>query len=124
MRDSLYAYICGIAKAEGCHVIKVEGIEDHIHILVKVKPSLAPSDFARIIKANSSKWIHEQYPNLKDFSWQSGFSCFSVSESVKNSLVSYIDKQEEHHKRIPFKQELKIFLEKHGIDFDQEHFLD
>jgi putative transposase len=124
IRDSLYAYICGIAKAESCQIIKIGGIENHIHILVKLKPSLATSDFTRKIKANSSKWIHEQYPNLKVFSWQSGFSCFSVSESVKNSLISYIGTQEEHHKRIPFQDELKIFLEKHRIDFDKEHFLD
>ena len=124
IRDSLFSYICGIAKAENCQIIKIGGIEDHIHILIKLKPSLAPSDFVRKIKANSSKWIHEQYPNLKDFSWQSGFSCFSVSESAKESVISYIDKQEEHHKRIPFKDELKIFLKKHGIKFDSEHFLD
>ena len=85
---------------------------------------MAPSDFARIIKANSSKWINEQYSNLKDFSWQSGFSCFSVSESVKDPLIRYINKQENHHKRIPFKDELKIFLKKHEINYDQEHFLD
>ena len=71
-----------------------------------------------------SKWVHENYVNLKDFSWQPGFSCFSVSESAKNAVMKYIEKQEEHHKRISFKDELKMFLEKHDIDFDPNHFLD
>ena len=124
LRPPLYSYICGIGKGEGCQVIKVGGIEDHVHVLVKLKPSLAPSDFARKIKASSSKWIHENHKNLKDFSWQSGFSCFSVSESSKNDVVKYINKQEEHHRRIPFRDELKMFLEKHEIKFDHEHFLD
>jgi putative transposase len=124
IRDPLYSYICGIAKADDCQIIKIGGIEDHIHILTKLKPSMAPSDFARKIKANSSKWIHEQYLNLKDFSWQSGFSCFSVSESGKTDVIEYIDRQEAHHRRIPFRDELKMFLKKHGIEYDPEHFLD
>ena len=124
IRDPLYSYICGIAKVENSQIIKIGGIEDHVHILAKIKPSLAPSDFTRKIKANSSKWIHGNYQNLKDFSWQAGFSCFSVSESGKNDVIRYIDKQEEHHRRMPFRDELKLFLEKHGIKFDQEHYLD
>ena len=74
-------------------------------------------------RASSSKWIHEKYPNLKDFAWQPGFSCFSVSESAKHNVIEYIRKQEEHHKRIPFGDELKKFLEKHGIEFDPKHYL-
>lgn len=124
MRDTLYSYICGIAKTENCQIVKIGGTEDHIHILVNLKPSLAHSDFVRKTKANSSKWIHERYPNLKDFSWQSGFSCFSVSESANESVIKYIKIQEEHHKRTSFKDELKIFFEKHRIEFDAEHFLD
>lgn len=124
MRNILYSYICGIAKAEDCQILKIGGIEDHVHILARLKPSTSSSDFARKIKSNSSKWIHENNQNLKDFSWQAGFSCFSVSESIKNDVIRYIEQQEEHHKRIPFKDELKMFLEKHGIEFDEEHFLD
>jgi len=124
IRKSVYAYLCGIAKTEKCQIIKIGGIEDHIHILVLLKPSLSPSDFARKIKTNSSRWIHENYPKLKDFAWQPGFSCFSVSESAKNSVMKYIENQEEHHKRISFKDELKIFHEKNSINFDVEHYLD
>ncbi|MDD5599417.1 MAG: IS200/IS605 family transposase [Victivallaceae bacterium] len=123
-KTSVYAYLCAIAKTEGAQIIKINGIENHIHILASLKPSSSPSDFLRKIKANSSKWIHEKYPRLRDFAWQPGFSCFSVSESAKNSVIKYIDNQENHHKRISFKEELKIFLEKHKIDFDPEHFLD
>ena len=124
IRDPLYSYICGIAKAENCQIKKIGGTEEHIHILAKLKPSLSLSDFTRKIKSNSSKWIHVKHPNLRDFAWQPGFSCFSVSESAKNAVINYIEKQEEHHNRISFKDELKMYIEKHGIDYDPEHFLD
>ena len=124
IREPLYSYICGIARSEGCPAIKVGGIEDHIHILLKLKPSVSISDIAGKIKANSCKWIHENHADLHDFSWQSGFSCFSVSESSKDDVVRYIESQENHHGRIPFKIELESFLKKHGIAYEPDHFLD
>ncbi|MBU8901938.1 MAG: IS200/IS605 family transposase [Victivallales bacterium] len=124
IREAVYAYLCGIARAEKCQIIRIGGIENHIHILVSLKPSLATSDFTRKIKTNSSRWIHDNYPKLKDFAWQPGFSCFSVSESAKISVMNYIENQEKHHERVLFKDELKMFLEKNSIDFDAEYYLD
>lgn len=116
MRTDLFSYICGIAKNIGCHVVKIGGVEDHLHLFIKIPPDLSISDAVMKIKANSSKWIHETYPNLHDFAWQGGFSCFSVSESAKESVCNYIDSQEEHHKRYPLGHELKIFHEKNKIN--------
>ena len=124
LRTQLFPYMRGIANKEGATVFAINGIEDHVHVLVKLKPALAPSDFARIIKCNSSNWIHETFVNLKDFAWQSGFSAFSVSESVAPVVVEYIEKQEVHHHRMSFAEELRILLSKHGIEFDPEHYLD
>lgn len=99
-----------------CHIIRVGGIEDHVHILIKVLPDLSISEMVMKLKANSSRWIHENYPDMFDFSWQTGFSCFSVSESVKEDAVKYIDSQEEHHKRFPLGHELKMFYDKNKLD--------
>jgi hypothetical protein len=87
-------------------------------------PSISVSDFVRKIKANSAKWIHENYSNLYDFAWQSGYSCFSASESIKRNIVLYIEKQNEHHKKLSFGDELKMFLKKHNIDFNSDYYLD
>ncbi|HBM17578.1 MAG TPA: IS200/IS605 family transposase [Lentisphaeria bacterium] len=115
MRPELFSYICGIAKNIDCYISKIGGVEDHIHILVKIPPNISASDVVMKLKANSSKWIHEKYPTLHDFAWQPGFSCFSVSESAKANVQRYIELQEEHHKRIPLGHELKMFYEKNKI---------
>ena len=124
VRKALYAYIYGIAKNEESQIIEIGGIENHVHILLRIKPSTTISDIIRKIKSNSSKWLKENYEGLYGFSWQAGFSCFSVSESGKASGIKYIKSQEKHHQKIPFEEELKSFLKKHGIQFDREHYLD
>ena len=124
VRNKLYSYIIGISKRENCKIVKIGGTENHVHILAILKPSIAPSDFVRKIKANSTKWVHENFARLDLFSWQAGFACFSVSQSAMDDVVKYIDNQLEHHHRIPFRKELKIFLEKHGIKYDPNHYLD
>ena len=124
LRPNLYSYLCGIAQHEGCQIVNIGGVDDHVHILIRIKPALSISDVVRKLKTNSSKWIHENQTNLKDFSWQSGFSCFSVSESGKSAVIAYIDEQEDHHLKVSFGDELKRFLDKHQIEFEIEHYLD
>ena len=124
MRKDLLNYIQGIAHNEGANILESNAVEDHLHLLIAVKPIQAPSDLIRIIKTNSSRWIHGNYKNLKDFSWQSGFGVFSVSESAVKKVSEYIKNQEKHHRRIPFQEELKRFLEKHKVKYDSNHYLD
>ena len=124
MRGDLFGYLRGIARNEGVHVLSANAVEDHVHMLLVVKPIHAPSEVVKTIKANSSRWIHETYAVLGDFAWQSGFGVFSVSESAAGGVATYIDRQEEHHRRMPFAQELRLFLEKHGVEHDPEHCLD
>jgi putative transposase len=124
MRAKLLAYLNGVARNEGITIIKANAVDDHVHMLIEIKPAQSPSEVVRKLKANSSKWIHETYPNLKGFAWQSGYSVFSVSLSALPGVVKYIENQEEHHKRLPFAEELKCFFERHQIRFDPEHYLD
>ena len=93
-------------------------------MLLLVKPAHAPSDLVRKIKTNSSRWIYDTYANLIDFAWQNGFGVFSVSASAKDDAAAYIRDQKRHHRRMPFAEELRLFLEKHEIEHDPEHYLD
>jgi hypothetical protein len=82
------------------------------------------SDIVRKIKSNSSRWIKDNFELPYGFQWQSGFSCFSVSESSVQHVIRYIEIQHEHHRNVMFEDELKAFLEKHGVDYDPSHYLD
>ena len=124
IRDELHRYITGIIRNQDCSLVKINSVEDHAHLLCKIKPSIAVSDFINKVKSNSSRWINERFKPPYKFQWQSGFSSFSVSESASESVVQYINHQQEHHKLVTFEAELKTFLEKHGINYDPERFLD
>ncbi len=124
MRGKMLAYIQGIARNEGVQIIKSGAVDEHIHLLLETKPAHSPSDIVRKIKSNTSKWIHETYPNLRDFAWQRGFSAFSGSESALPEVIRYINNQEEHHHRISFGEELKRFFDRHKIQYDPKHYLD
>ena len=123
-REELYRYICGIARKRNGIIIRINGLPDHIHILAQVKPSVSVSDFVRLLKANSSKWVSEKFPLQRGFEWQAGYASFSVSESKSGSVKRYIDEQEAHHRSRTFADELKTFLENHRIQFDPAHYLD
>ncbi|MBL8887000.1 MAG: IS200/IS605 family transposase [Phycisphaerales bacterium] len=119
--DRLYSYIGGIARNLDCDLIAAGGIEDHVHLLVAFHPTVAVSDFLRDVKANSSKWLHE---DLKvEFEWQRGFAAFSVSESNIPEVRAYIANQREHHTRRTYDEELVAFLERHNVKFDRMYLL-
>ena len=123
MRGDLLAYVLGIVRNEGAQTLAANAVEDHVHLLLAVKPVQAASDLVRKIKTNTSRWIHATYPDLRDFAWQSGFGVFSVSESAVRDVAAYIRDQERHHRRMPFAEELRLFLEKHGIEYDPRHYI-
>jgi putative transposase len=117
IRDRLYQYLAGIARNEVGNVIQIGGIEDHVHMLVAIKPSVAVSDAVGKLKALSSRWIKDTF-GQDDFAWQVGYSAFGVSESNRAAVVTYIANQEEHHRRRSFREELQILLERHGIAYE------
>lgn len=123
-RDEFHRYTTGIVKNLDCSLIRINSVIDHAHLLCKIKPSLSVSDFVNKVKTNSSRWINERFELSYKFQWQSGFSSFSVSESTCESVIQYIDNQQEHHKLVTFEEELKTFLDKHGIDYDPMRYLD
>jgi putative transposase len=98
--------------------LQIGGVEDHLHALVTAPPIMAPSQIAQILKGESSKWIHREFPRLTGFSWQDGYSAFSVSKSNIPSVISYIENQREHHRRKTFQEEYLEFLQANGIEYD------
>ena len=121
IRERLFPYMGGIARNLDCSLIAAGGVDDHVHLLVKLHPSRATAEVARIIKCNSSGWIHDTFADQSDFAWQGGYAAFSVSKSATVVVERYIINQEQHHARRSFIDELKHFLTKHGVDFRPEH---
>ena len=123
-KDELYKYITGIIKNHDQKLIAIGGIENHIHILIGLKPNIALSDLVRDIKANSSRFINERRFVKGKFSWQEGFGAFSYSHSQLDNVIRYIQNQEEHHKTNNFKDEYLKFLKKYEVDFDEKYLFD
>jgi len=119
-QDELYGYMGGIIRAEKGILLVAGGIEDHVHLLAKLPPTIAVSDMLRLIKANSSKWAYGR-PDVPYFEWQAGYAAFSVSESNVPSVRKYIGSQEEHHRKQSFRDEYLALLRRHNIEFDERY---
>jgi REP element-mobilizing transposase RayT len=117
LKMDLHSYLGGILRNIEGTAIAVGGVADHVHILASIPAKISLSDALRTIKSNSSKWIHEEW-SLKDFQWQEGYGAFTVSESNRESVIRYIQNQEDHHRRMSFQEEFLALLEKHGVEFD------
>ncbi len=120
LEERLYPFMGGIVRDLGCTLLKVNGISDHVHLLVRYRADLSHSDLLRHIKGRSSKWVNEEYPLRGHFSWQEGYGGFTVSKSLVPAVEAYIAGQKEHHRRQDFKTEFLELLRKHEIEFDPE----
>ena len=120
-KEELYRYITGIIQNKGQKVIAINGMPDHIHILIGMKPNVALSDLVRDIKANSSKFAKEKNWVVGKFSWQKGFGAFSYSHSQLDTIANYIREQEKHHSRKSFKDEYLEVLRKFNIEYDTKY---
>ncbi len=114
----IFSYISGIIKGVGGFPIRVGGTIDHVHILTTLPKTIALSDFVRTIKAESSKWVKTLEKRYKRFAWQDGYGAFSVSQSMVNKTISYIENQDLHHTKQTFEDEYKAFLDAYAIDYD------
>lgn len=120
----LNKYISGIITGKGCKSIIVNGMPDHIHAFIGLKPSLSVSDLARDVKNNSSNFINDNHWIKGKFSWQSGFGAFSYSRSQIDRVYNYILNQEKHHKKKTFKEEYLELLKKFEIEFNEKYLFD
>ena len=119
--DRICKYTAGIIRNHEGVPLAVNGVSDHLHIAAGVGATIALSEFVGTVKSNCSKWIHNTFSDMQDFSWQDGYSAFTVSASVQNDVVSYIQNQETHHRKMSFQDELIQLLDRHGIEYDPEY---
>lgn len=120
LETRLYPFIGGIVRDLGCTLLAVNGVPDHVHLLVRYRANLSHSELLQRIKGRSSKWINETFPQLRHFAWQEGYGGFTVSKSVVPEVEACIARQKEHHRRQDFKSEFLELLRRHGIDFDED----
>ncbi len=117
----LYYYIGGTVRSLGGICLELNGTEDHIHLLAKLRPDRAVSDVLRDLKANASGWMHDVFPSLKDFSWQRGYGAFTASQLHVDEVRRYIARQKEHHRKVSFHDEFIEFLKANGIEYDERY---
>ena len=123
-RDEVFKYIAGTIKGTNQKSIIVNGVADHVHIFVGLRPSMNISDLVRDIKNNSSNFINRQNWVNGKFSWQEGYGAFSYAHSQIENVYRYIANQEKHHRKKTFREEYLDFLQKFEIEYDEKYLFD
>ncbi len=120
-KDELYKYITGVVQGNKHKLISINGMADHIHILIGLRPTQSISNLMQDIKGSSSKWINEKKFIKGKFEWQEGYGAFSYGKSQIKHVIEYIENQELHHRRKTFKEEYLDFLQKFDVDYDEKY---
>lgn len=120
----LFKYISGIITNKNQKLLAINGMPDHIHILIGMKPSCCLSDLVREVKKSSNEWVNAQRFSRSKFKWQDGYGAFSYSHSNFGNVIRYIENQKVHHKKKSFKEEYLEFLEKFQIEFKDEYLFE
>lgn len=124
IEDELYSYLGGICNKLECHVIKVGGYTDHIHILCMLSKKITLMKLMEELKAHSSKWIKTKGEQYSNFYWQNGYGAFSVKPSDVEIVKNYIANQKEHHGKKTFQNEYRAFLNTYEVDYDERYVWD
>lgn len=124
IEPDLHAYIGGICRRMESPLLAMGGAADHVHMLVSLGKTIALSELMLNVKRDSSKWIKEKHEAPHAFGWQDGYFGFSIGESGVDALRAYIANQKEHHKSVAFKDEMRTFLRKYGIEWDERYVWD
>lgn len=120
-REATWAYMAGVCKNLEGFALIVGGYYDHAHLLVRIPAKLAVSEFVGRVKANTSKHINDSRDTALKFHWQGGYGAFTVSPSRKQTVISYIENQIEHHRVTSFRDEFRLLLDKHEIEYDEKY---
>lgn len=124
VRPALHAYLATVARNVDCECFRVGGVADHVHLAVRLSRTITMAQLLEELKTSSSKWLKTQSSALTAFAWQRGYGAFSVGPSDLNTLLHYIDTQEEHHRSRTFQDEYRAFLKKYGIAYDERYVWD
>lgn len=120
----LYRYIHGICKKKNCKLHRINSMPDHIHLCVEIIPTIAVSDFMRLVKQSTSKWMKDHsawFPNF-DF-WGNGYAAFTHSANDRQKVIEYITNQKTHHYRKSFQEEYAELMKEFSMDLSNDLFL-
>lgn len=120
-RDRLYPYMAQLVRDKGSECYRVGGVEDHVHLAVRLSKTSTLSKLISEMKTGTSKWLKAVSPSLSGFAWQEGYGAFSMSPRDLDAVISYIDQQEEHHRGTSFQDEFRKFLNQYEIDYDEAY---
>lgn len=120
-KNDLYKYITGIVQNQGHKMLCINGMPDHIHILIGMRPTQSISDLLQDIKGDSSKWINKNDLTKGKFEWQEGYGAFSYAPSQLKNVIEYINNQEDHHRKKTFTEEYKEFLSDFLVEYDERY---
>lgn len=123
-RQELHRYMMGTLQSLECWPSALDGVQDHVHFLCQLSRKIAVMDLIEEVKTASSKWIKTKGPTCHDFHWQAGYGVYSVSESMRPTVIRYIQNQEEHHQRLSFEDEFRALCARHGIEIDERYVWD
>lgn len=124
IRTDMHAYLATMLRSQDCEAIVVGGVEDHVHALFALSKNHSLADVIKEIKRTSSGWIKDLSSKLTNFHWQRGYGAFSVGQSQLEEVSRYIERQEEHHRRVTFQDEYRMFLKKYCVDYDERYVWD
>lgn len=124
VRTKAHAYLATLSRELNCECYRVGGVEDHVHMALRLHRTVPVADLVEHVKSRSSYWLKQQGPGLEHFSWQKGYSAFSVYFREVDRLLWYIDNQEQHHRKQGFQDEYRGLLTEHGIEFDERYVWD
>ena len=124
VRPALHAYLATVARNMDCECYRAGGVDDHVHLAIRLSRIVTVAKLVEELKTSSSKWLKTQSPALATFAWQRGYGAFSVRPSGLDALRHYIDTQEEHHRKRTFQEEYRTFLTQYGIEYDERYVWD
>ncbi len=121
VRDEMWRMLATTLKENDCQPAKIGGVDDHVHILCGLSRNHAIKDIVQHVKTETSSWVKKKGPDMRPFHWQAGYGVFSVSESNKDAVVRYIQNQQEHHRRLSFKDEFRQICKRHHVEIDERY---
>jgi REP element-mobilizing transposase RayT len=121
LQERLWPFLGGIAREQGFKALAIGGVEDHVHLLLSLPATLPIAKAIQLVKGASSKWVHDTFPKHRDFAWQEGYGAFSIGVSQVDATTKYIRSQPEHHRKATFQEEFRMFLKRHGIEYDERY---
>lgn len=124
IENGLFGYIHGIVENNGSKLIAAGGTANHVHLLVSLGKKIDIPELIGDIKRDSSVWIKQQDAGFNNFYWQKGYGAFSIGQSQVETVVRYINRQKEHHKKQDFKQEFRELLTKYEVEYDERYVWD